>query len=275
MATREGLTRAFLWLAVLVGGPLLGAKLFDLLVLAGAWSAHPPASLAMMPYGTAWPVDTGVFFIPFSALMLVAGFGALVAGWRTPWRYRWAAVPAVDRHPHPADPDRRRVLADERGALLSRCRIPKGHDYRQPVDRDGAAVGGAGLGSSCRSDSRLRCSLKSAHHALGQVNSLPKTQPPCGLRSRLRWSGLLLSLSGLWPTSDDFWAIAEGRLSVSCAPAGRLPAVNEEPVRVRSRYPLRAPMRPLRQRRDSARCSRSWRVRAKSERPAGCRTPCR
>jgi hypothetical protein len=89
MASREGITRAFLWLAVLAGGPLLGAKLFDLVVLAGAWSAHPPASLAMMPYGKAWPVDTGVFFIPLSAAMLLAGFGALVAGWRTPWHYRW------------------------------------------------------------------------------------------------------------------------------------------------------------------------------------------
>lgn len=89
MANRESITRAFLWLAVLVGGPLLGAKLFDLLVLVGAWGADPPASLAMMPYGKAWPVDTGVFFIPFSAAMLSAGFGALVAGWRTPWRYRW------------------------------------------------------------------------------------------------------------------------------------------------------------------------------------------
>jgi hypothetical protein len=87
--SRERVCRSFLWLAVLVGGPLLGAKLFDLVVLAGAWGADPPASLAMMPYGKAWPVDTGVFFIPFSALMLVAGFAALVAGWRTPWRYRW------------------------------------------------------------------------------------------------------------------------------------------------------------------------------------------
>lgn len=87
--TRERATRAFLWLAALAGGPLLGAKLFDLLVLAGAWSAHPPQSLAMMPYGRAWPVDTGLFFIPFSAVLLVAGFGALVAGWKTPWRYRW------------------------------------------------------------------------------------------------------------------------------------------------------------------------------------------
>lgn len=81
---------------MLVGGPLLGAKLFDLLVLAGAWSAHPPETLALMPYGKAWPVDTGLFFIPFSALMLVAGFGALIAGWRTPWSYRWLlCLPSV------------------------------------------------------------------------------------------------------------------------------------------------------------------------------------
>ncbi|QDZ06916.1 DUF1772 domain-containing protein [Sphingomonas panacisoli] len=93
---RERTTRAFLWVAVLVGGPLLGAKLFDLLVLAGAWSANPPASLAMMPYGKTWPVDTGIFFIPFSAAMLVAGFAALTAGWRTPWRYRWLlCLPSV------------------------------------------------------------------------------------------------------------------------------------------------------------------------------------
>lgn len=95
-AARERVTKTFLWLAALVGGPLLGAKLFDLLVLAGAWSANPPHSLAMMPYGKAWPVDTGVFFIPFSAGMLVAGFGALAAGWTTPWRYRWLlCVPSL------------------------------------------------------------------------------------------------------------------------------------------------------------------------------------
>jgi hypothetical protein len=89
MMVRRRIGRGALWLAAFVGGPLLGAKLFDLLVLAGAWSAHPPQSLAMMPYGKAWPVDTGVFFIPFSAAMVVAAFAALVAGWRTPWRFRW------------------------------------------------------------------------------------------------------------------------------------------------------------------------------------------
>ena len=50
----------------------------------------------MMPYGKAWPVDTGVFFIPFSAAMLIAGFGALAAGWKTPWRYRWLlCIPSI------------------------------------------------------------------------------------------------------------------------------------------------------------------------------------
>jgi hypothetical protein len=96
MDRRKTLTRAFLKLAVLFGGPLVGAKLFDLLVLAGAWSADPPRSLAMMPYGKAWPVDTGLFFIPFSAAMLIAGFGALACGWRTSWRYRWLlCIPSI------------------------------------------------------------------------------------------------------------------------------------------------------------------------------------
>lgn len=47
-------------------------------------------------YGKAWPVDTGVFFIRFSAAVLIAGFGALTAGWKTPWRYRWLlCVPSI------------------------------------------------------------------------------------------------------------------------------------------------------------------------------------
>ena len=96
MGGRERITRAFLWMAVLVGGPLVGAKLFDLLVLAGAWSAYVPQSLSMMPYGKAWPVDTGAFFIPFSAAMLIGGFGSLITVWKTPWRYRWLlCIPSV------------------------------------------------------------------------------------------------------------------------------------------------------------------------------------
>lgn len=93
---REHLTRGALWVVVLASGPLLGAKLFDLLVLVGAWSASPPESLRLLPYGDAWPVDTGEFFIPGSAATLVASLGAAVAGWTTPWRYRGLLiVPAL------------------------------------------------------------------------------------------------------------------------------------------------------------------------------------
>jgi hypothetical protein len=90
---RQKFTRVFLWISVLAWGVLVGAKLFDLRVLVGAWSASPPESLGMLPYGPHWPVDTGEFFIPSSAALLVATLGALTSGWRTPARYRiWLAV---------------------------------------------------------------------------------------------------------------------------------------------------------------------------------------
>jgi hypothetical protein len=85
---RERTTRGFLWVSVLAWGILLGAKIFDLRVLVGAWSAAPPESLHLLPYGPQYPVDTGEFFIPSSAALLVATIGAVLSGWRTPTRYR-------------------------------------------------------------------------------------------------------------------------------------------------------------------------------------------
>jgi hypothetical protein len=85
---RQSWTRAFLWISVVAWGTLLGAKLFDLQVLVAAWSANPPDSLKLLPYGPNYPVDTGEFFIPSSAALLVSTLGALIAGWRTPAHYR-------------------------------------------------------------------------------------------------------------------------------------------------------------------------------------------
>jgi hypothetical protein len=85
---RQTWTRGFLWISVVAWGSLLGAKLFDLQVLVGAWSASPPESLNLLPYGPRYPVDTGEFFIPSSAALLISTLGALVAGWRTPNNYR-------------------------------------------------------------------------------------------------------------------------------------------------------------------------------------------
>ena len=93
---RMRLTRLFLWISVIAWGILLGGKLFDLRVLVGAWSASPPESLSLLPYGPRWPVDTGEYFFPSSVALLICSFGALLAGWATPLRYRiWLALPPL------------------------------------------------------------------------------------------------------------------------------------------------------------------------------------
>jgi hypothetical protein len=93
---RERITRMFLWISVLAWGILVGGKLFDLRVLVGAWSASPPESLSLLPYGPRFPVDTGDYFFPSSVALLVCSFGGLIAGWNTPPRFRaLLAVPAV------------------------------------------------------------------------------------------------------------------------------------------------------------------------------------
>ena len=94
--SRAQLTRGFLWLSILGGGIGLGAKLFDLLVLAQAWGAAPPTSLALMPYGPHYPTDPGDFFQPLSMLMVVGILGALISGWKTQLEYRiWLWLPVM------------------------------------------------------------------------------------------------------------------------------------------------------------------------------------
>jgi hypothetical protein len=62
----------------------LGAKLFDLVVIAGAWSAAPPASLTLLPYGPHYRIDPGGFFLPLSIFNLIGMLGALISGWKMP-----------------------------------------------------------------------------------------------------------------------------------------------------------------------------------------------
>lgn len=96
MTGRARITRLFLWISVMAWGILLGGKLFDLRVLVGAWSLAPPESLSLLPYGPRFPVDTGDYFIPTSAALLVCSLGGVISGWNTPWRFRsLLVIPAV------------------------------------------------------------------------------------------------------------------------------------------------------------------------------------
>lgn len=78
----------FLWMSVLGWGIALGAKLFDLVVLTGAWAAAPPRSLGFLPYGPRFRVSAGHFFLPVSLVVVTGAIGALIAGWGTPPEYR-------------------------------------------------------------------------------------------------------------------------------------------------------------------------------------------
>jgi hypothetical protein len=94
--SRERLTRGFLWLSVVGWGIGLGGKLFDLIIVAGAWSAAPPASFSLLPYGPRFPLNPGDFFQPLSALMVVWVLGALISGWKTRFEYRvWLWLPVI------------------------------------------------------------------------------------------------------------------------------------------------------------------------------------
>lgn len=93
---RERWTRFFLWCLVVSFGIALGAKIYDLAVLATAWGAAPPTSLTLLPYGARYPVDPGQFFEPLSAAILLFLLAAAIAGWKTPWKYRtWLVVPLI------------------------------------------------------------------------------------------------------------------------------------------------------------------------------------
>ncbi len=78
----------FLWLAVIIACTGMGAKIFDLGVLATAWGASPPESLKLMPYGPQYPIDPGDLFIPISLLLLISYLGTLIAGWRSDFKFK-------------------------------------------------------------------------------------------------------------------------------------------------------------------------------------------
>ena len=84
MSLRIRIMQTMLWASTVAWGVGLGAKVFDLLVVAGAWGASPPDSFALLPYGPKYPVNPGSFFQPLSVLMALTLVGALIAGWRQP-----------------------------------------------------------------------------------------------------------------------------------------------------------------------------------------------
>ncbi len=88
----------FLWISVLGWGIALGAKLFDLIVVTGAWCSAPPRSLAFLPFGPSVRVGAGQFFLPVTFVVVTGAIGALIAGRATPVDYRiwlWSSAAPI------------------------------------------------------------------------------------------------------------------------------------------------------------------------------------
>ncbi len=83
-----------IWFCLIFSGVGLGAKLFDLIILAGAWGASPPDSLKHLPYGEFFHLNPGDFFMPVTALLLFGSIAALIVGRKTPINFRkWLVIP--------------------------------------------------------------------------------------------------------------------------------------------------------------------------------------
>ena len=117
--------RFFLWASVLGWGIGLGAKLFDLIVVAGAWSAAPPSSFALLPYGPRFPINPGDFFQPLSAVMALGILGALISGWRAPQCV--CGYGSASSFFHQLGDYTYRVLADDPGAVRQCQRQDQSH----------------------------------------------------------------------------------------------------------------------------------------------------
>jgi len=105
----------------------LGAKLFDLLVVAGALECRAPTSFALLPYGPRFPIDPGNFFQPPSAVMALGILGAVISGWRAPVQLRFWFVAGLDHVSHHLGDHTYGLLADDPPVIWHRNR--PGHGY--------------------------------------------------------------------------------------------------------------------------------------------------
>jgi hypothetical protein len=65
-------------------GYRLGRQIIRPIIVAGAWSAAPPTSFSLLPYGPRFPINPGDFFQPLSLLVVVGLLGALISGLEDP-----------------------------------------------------------------------------------------------------------------------------------------------------------------------------------------------
>jgi len=95
MTIRNRLTEIFLWVFIISLGILIGATVFEALVITPLWAGAPPESVRGWNENPRYAIESGIFFGLIAPALLLSTLVTLIAGWNMPWTRRKWLIAAV------------------------------------------------------------------------------------------------------------------------------------------------------------------------------------
>ena len=96
MTVRNRITEISLWVLVISLGILIGATIFEAIVITPLWAGSPPESVRGWNENPRYAIENGKFFVLIVLPLLISSLASLISGWNQPSpRRKWLIVAAV------------------------------------------------------------------------------------------------------------------------------------------------------------------------------------
>ncbi len=95
MTVRNRIAEISLWMLVISLGILIGATIFEALVITPLWAGSPPESVRGWNENPRYAIEGGRFFGLIAPALLLSTLVSLIAGWKMPWTRRKWLIAAV------------------------------------------------------------------------------------------------------------------------------------------------------------------------------------
>ncbi len=95
MTIRNRITEISLWVFIICLGILIGATVFEALVITPLWAGSPPESVRGWNENPRYAIESRIFFGLIAPALLLSTLVSLIAGWNMPWTRRKWLVAAV------------------------------------------------------------------------------------------------------------------------------------------------------------------------------------
>ena len=95
MTVRNRIAEIALWVFVVSLGILIGATVFEALVITPLWAGSPPESVRGWNENPRYAIEGGIFFGLIAPALLLSSLASLIAGWKMPRKRRKWLVAAV------------------------------------------------------------------------------------------------------------------------------------------------------------------------------------